>query len=148
MNTCSRFKLIAITLAGMPGIALACEGLSATGAWVREPPPVANVAAGYVSLANIGDAPLKIERIESDCCGSVMMHDTISDGDLVHMSHLGSLSLAVGETVQFAPGGKHLMLMAPRHPLRDGDSIALDFVCTDDGTSRIEFQIRQILKPD
>ncbi|MGR9090429.1 MAG: copper chaperone PCu(A)C [Gammaproteobacteria bacterium] len=144
MNACSLFRLIAVALACLPGAAAACDGLSATGAWVREPPPVANVAAGYVTLENTGDEPLAIKHIESECCGSVMMHDTISDGDRVRMSHLGSLRLEVGETVQFAPGGKHLMLMAPQRPLRHGDSVRLDFVCTDGGTARIEFDV---LKP-
>lgn len=136
--------LFALGISVLASAATACDGLSAAGAWVREPPPVAGVAAGYVSLKNAGDRPLSIEHIESDCCGSIMMHDNVNDGDRVRMMHLDSLRLEAGETVEFAPGGKHLMLMAPRSPLRHGDSLQLDFVCDDGGTTRFEFAVTKV----
>jgi len=141
MTACRLVALLALVLNLPAQATTACDALSATGAWVREPPPVANVAAGYVSLANTGNGPLTVARIESDCCGSVMMHDTVSDGDRVRMMHLDALHLEAGDTVDFVPGGKHLMLMAPRKPLRAGESLELDFICDDGGTARITFDI-------
>lgn len=145
MSARMTIRLMAVLLMLLSGTAIACEGLAASGAWVREPPPVAKVAAAYVLLTNTGDEPFTIEHLASDCCGSVMMHDTIRDGDRVRMSHLDSLRLEAGGTAQFAPGGKHLMLMAPRGTLRHGDTVSLDFVCTDGGSTRIEFEV---LKPE
>jgi copper(I)-binding protein len=142
MHRLVTFSALAMSL--LAHAATACDGLSATGAWIREPPPVASVAAGYVSLKNTGDNPLSIEHIESDCCGSIMMHDNVNDGDRVRMVHLDSLRLAAGETVEFTPGAKHLMLMAPRKPLRDGDSLVLNFVCGDGTTTRVEFAVVKV----
>ncbi len=141
MTACRLVMFLALVVSLPAHAATTCDALTATGAWVREPPPVANVAAGYVSLTNTGNGPLTVARIESDCCGSVMMHDTVSDGDRVRMMHLDSLHLGAGETVDFVPGGKHLMLMAPRKPLRAGESLGLDFICDDGGTRRIAFDI-------
>ncbi len=145
MNARMMLGIIAVSLTLLFDTATACDGLSASGAWVREPPPVAKVAAGYVFLANTGDKPFTIERIASDCCDSIMMHDTIKNGDRVRMSHLDSLRLEAGGTAQFAPGGKHLMLMTPGRALRHGDAVSLDFICTDGGSTRIEFEV---LKPE
>ncbi len=136
--------LLALAVAMSANTAIACDGLSATGAWVREPPPVANVAAGYVTLQNTDGEPLSIAQIESDCCGSVMMHDNLNDGDRVRMVHLHSLRLEAGESADFTPGGKHLMLMAPRSPIRSGDSIELEFVCNDGGIAQVEFAVRKV----
>lgn len=144
MIACRRAIFLAVVLSLPANAVSACDGLAATGAWVREPPPVARVAAGYVSLKNTGDGPFSIEHIESDCCGSVMMHDNVNDGDRVRMVHLDSLRLEAGESVDFAPGGKHLMLMAPRNPLHNGDSIQLDFVCEDGSTTRVEFAVMKV----
>lgn len=141
MNTCRLGMLLSIVLS-VP--AAACDNLAATDAWIREPPPVARVAAGYVSLQNTGDGALSIEHIESECCGSVMMHDNVNDGDRVRMVHLDSLHLGPGESVEFAPGGKHLMLMAPRHPLRNGDTVQLDFICDDGTTTQVDFAVMKV----
>ncbi len=137
-----RLALLLSIVLGMP--AAACDSLAATDAWIREPPPVARVAAGYVSLQNTGDGPLSIEQIKSECCGTVMMHDNVIDGDRVRMIHLDSLRLAAGESVEFAPGGKHLMLMALRHPLRNGDTLQLDFVCDDGATTQVDFTVMKV----
>lgn len=135
---------IALAMSVLANAASACEGLTAKDAWVREPPPVARVAAAYVALQNTGDRPLSIARIESACCGSVMMHDTVSDGDRVRMVHLHSLTLEPGDSAEFTPGGKHLMLMGPRKPLTNGDAVQMDFTCDDGGTTRIGFEVRKV----
>ena len=66
--------------------ALACTNIEVLHAWIREPPPVAQVAAGYFTMKNKGGTQASIERVESSCCASVAMHQTQVSGDRIRMS--------------------------------------------------------------
>lgn len=141
MTTLRRVRLILLPLYLSPTTALSCEDISATNAWIKEPPPVARVAAGYVELKHSGRNPVTIEKIESSCCAKVLMHETVADGDHVHMSHVRTLELAPDDVISFVPGGRHLMLMDPTAPLVDGAVVELEFFCTGGGSFRTDFDI-------
>ncbi|MBI4692781.1 MAG: copper chaperone PCu(A)C [Gammaproteobacteria bacterium] len=121
--------------------ALACDGLVVDEAWVREPPPGAEVAAGYVRLTNRGAAPLAIDAVTSPCCGHVMIHRTEQHGDSLRMVHVDRLALAPGEAVTLAPGGAHLMLMGLAAPLTAGNGVRFSFACGGHATE-VRFPVR------
>jgi len=121
--------------------ATACDDLVIKNAWIREPPPIARVAAGYMEIANTGGEARTVHQVESACCEHLMMHDSVSDGDNVRMSHLDRLTVQPGESIQFLPRGRHLMLMAPAQPLVDGDSVEIDFRCAVGEPVRATFDI-------
>jgi hypothetical protein len=138
MSKSALFFVVSL-LATVP--ALGCDGLVVDAAWVREPPPGADVAAGYVRLTNRGTAPLTIDAVKSACCGHVMVHRTVQDGDSLRMVHVDRLALAPGETVTLAPGGAHLMLMGFAAPLTAGDSVTFSFACGGHDTD-VRFPVR------
>jgi copper(I)-binding protein len=115
---------------------LACSNAIAAGhltiehAWIRTPPPGAMMLAGYATLRNDGDAPLTISGADSTAFGSVSLHQTVSDGGVERMRALGEFRLAPGESVTFAPGGKHLMLMRPQKDFAAGESAAIHMATT------------------
>ncbi len=120
---------------------VSCDDILATDAWVREPPPVAKVAAGYLRLENTGDHPVAINRIESDCCTRIALHETTLDGDRVRMTRTEALELAPLEAAVLTPGGAHLMLIAPIEPIRHGDVVPIEFSCAGGGTFRVDFDV-------
>ena len=44
----------------------------------------------------------------------------------------------------FIEAHAHLMLMGPRKPLTNGDTVQMDFTCDDGGTTRIGFEVRKV----
>ena len=139
-NSVPRFAVpLLAVLAAAP--AAACEGLVVEDAWVREPPPGADVAAGYVRLSNRSAAPLTIDAVKSTCCSHVMVHRTVRDGDSARMVHVDRLALAPGETMTLAPGGAHLMLMGFSAPLSAGNSVTFSFACGGHDTE-VRFPVR------
>jgi copper(I)-binding protein len=57
--------------------------------------------------------------------GSVEMHATIQDGDVMRMQKLDSIELAPDATVEFKPSGMHIMLVDVAAPLKQGTSFPL-----------------------
>lgn len=99
--------------------------LAATGGWVRATPPGMPMLAGYVTLANTGDAPVTLVGASSPAVEAVELHRTeIVDG-VSRMRAAGELVIAPGETLALAPGGLHMMLMRPVAPVSAGDTVEI-----------------------
>ena len=101
--------------------------------WVRWLP--ANLpAAGYATIHNDSAKPVNLTGAESADYGMAMLHRSMQKDGQDVMERVNALSIPAHGTVQLAPGGYHLMLMHPRHPIKPGDSVhvSLHF---DDGES-------------
>jgi periplasmic copper chaperone A len=92
-------------------------------AWVKEAPPSAAVLAGYLDLQNQSPQAQTLIGARSSDFKSVMLHQTVSKGGMAHMNHLTQIEIKAGSTLQFTPGGYHLMLMNPKKTLQQGDQV-------------------------
>lgn len=124
--------------APLAALAFACTGFAVsaapadvvvTGAWARSTVPGQPVGAAYVSITSVHDAALTL--VQTDVAGTVQVHATSRDGDVMHMREVVRLALPAGKTVKLAPSGIHLMLLQLKKPLRPGDSVALEFTVVD-----------------
>lgn len=121
----TRRVLAGLALAGCAALA-ACTGqpsgpkLEPHGAYVPQP-PLADMASGYVTVRNTGDADDRLTSVTSDIAGDVQMHRT-SGGS---MRAVSSLPVPAGGELRLERGGSHLMLMdLERKPVR-GEKVTL-----------------------
>jgi copper(I)-binding protein len=87
--------------------------------------------AGYLTISNGGDAAVDVLAAQSDRFRMVSIHETVIDNGVARMRELTRLELAPGKTVQFKPGGLHLMLMQPRSEVMPGEHIEITFLLSD-----------------
>lgn len=132
-----RMILVAALVAG-PAAALAAplpsaEGISVRHAWVRWL-PAGLPAAGYFTLVNSSPSDRFLTGVSSPDYASAMLHQSYSLPDGTEgMRPVGRLRIpARGEAV-LAPGGYHVMLMNPSHPIAAGDRVTLE-LRLDNGT--------------
>lgn len=116
-------------LVAVSSAAGACDGLVASGGWIRQPPPGAPHAAGYLVLTNAGERHITIEGVASPDFEAAMLHETRYRDGRAEMRHVHGLELAPGERVEARPGGLHVMLMRPRVELATDVLIELDVTC-------------------
>ena len=109
--------------------ALACEGLSVEHAWLRQPPPGADVAAAYFEARNDGQAALTIQSVSSPDFKGAMLHTTRVVDGRAEMRPQGDVVLAPGASFSAAPGGAHVMLFKPGKPVTEGSSLTLELRC-------------------
>lgn len=116
---------------------LACGPAAAAGqlrvedAWIREAPPGASVMAGYATLRNTGDEPLRVLAVQSASFRNASIHETVTSDGMSRMRELHDLDIAPGGRVVLRPGGIHLMLMDPRSPVALGDTVEIVFLLAD-----------------
>jgi copper(I)-binding protein len=92
-------------------------------AWVRLPPPGADIAAAYLTLE--AKQPLTLSGAKSPAAEAVELHSMSMKNGVMEMRHLPALELAPGKPVTLEPGGLHLMLINLKKPLKAGDKVRL-----------------------
>ena len=110
-------------------------------AWIRTAPPSALMLAGYATLRNDGDASLTVTGADSDAFDDVQLHQTVSEDGVERMRPTGRIEIAPGKSVQFAPGGKHFMLIRPKRELAAGAKVQIHISASGGADSTAEFVV-------
>lgn len=82
--------------------------------------------AGYARVRNDCARAFAITGVESKDFAMSMVHETIVQDGMSRMRHAGSLAVPAHGAVEFAPGGRHLMLMHPRRAFKAGDRVPVE----------------------
>ncbi|MFT4742561.1 MAG: copper(I)-binding protein [Yoonia sp.] len=110
----------------------------------RETAATAMTGAGYMTVTNTGETDDVLLEIRADF-PRVMMHDTETVDDIATMVQLESLVVRAGETVTFAPGGKHVMFMGLNgDPFEEGETVPATLVFENAGEIAIEFNVEKM----
>ena len=112
-------------------------------AWVRAAPPGAMMLAGYAIVRNPCPRAFAITAVSSGDFAMSMIHETLVENGVSKMRHADSLSLPAHSELRFAPSGRHLMLMNPKHALREGDQLKLTLQLADGRRISADFIIRK-----
>lgn len=102
-------------------------GLEALDVSILAPLPGQETVVAYFTLANGGAGPVEITEVTSPEFASVEMHATIFGDGIAEMLMIDSITVAADSEVEFAMGGRHLMLMQPVASLVPGDEVTLEF---------------------
>lgn len=101
--------------------------------WAR-PGMVGGTSAIYMSLTNRGETSLKLVDADAPVAGAVEIHETVfvtvTDAmgfasQVMRMQQVPEVEVAPGATVEFTPGGLHVMLLDLQEPLEVGDTFRL-----------------------
>jgi periplasmic copper chaperone A len=101
--------------------------LTASGASIVAPLPGQDAVVAYLTLHNESPTPLVVARVTSPEFASVEMHATVFGNGMAEMIPLDAITIAEHSAVDFAAGGRHLMLTEPVEALAPGDEVTLEF---------------------
>ena len=85
-------------------------GLSLSNGRLVLPAVSGNPAAAYFTLTNNSPMPVTVAAVDVAGSMMVMLHETKAEGGHSTMADLAPPVLKPGESVAFAPGGKHVMI--------------------------------------
>jgi copper(I)-binding protein len=136
---------MAIMLIGSLALLSACapkEGIEVRDAWVRSAAQGENGAV-YLIIHNYSETADALIGASTEDAAVVELHESKVVNDVMQMQMLSSVPLAPGTSVEFAPGGLHIMLVDLARALETGDTIevTLQFQNAPDITLNIPVQI-------
>jgi copper(I)-binding protein len=98
--------------------------------------------AGYVELTNRGKQPLTLLGASSPAFKTIHMHLSQELNGRSTMITLQGIEMNPGETLHFAPGGYHLMLMQRSRPLRVHDRVPITLKFAGNQSLEVMFQVQ------
>lgn len=118
------------------------EGIAIRDAWLRQPPPSAEVSAGYMLIANPGAEADRLVSVETDAAERVEIHEMDEVDGVMRMREIeGGLEVPAGGEVALRPGGYHLMLMGAGG-LEAGQQVDAVLVFERAGRVEVTFDVR------
>ena len=114
-----------VTAAPLLSVAAEPAGLSLDGAWVRALPPGQPNTAAYLTATNRGAAAVTIVGAGAAIAAATEIHTTREVDGLQRMEQVARLSVAPGQSLAFAPGGTHLMLLGLAQMPVPGEQVRL-----------------------
>ncbi|MDM4764672.1 copper chaperone PCu(A)C [Pelomonas sp. SE-A7] len=134
-----RNALIAL-LAGLASIASHAQQLQVSDAWARATVAQQKASGAFFQLR--AQADVRLVEARSPAAMMVEIHEMAMEGSVMRMRAVEGLDLKAGKTVEFKPGGLHVMLMGLSKPLNAGDRLPLTLVYEDKAKKRHELQVQ------
>ncbi len=110
-------------------------------AWMRLPPGGRDISAAYLVIHNNGGADTLLSA-SSPMADDVQMHIHEVDGEVMRMRHEDSVAIPANSSVDYKPGGRHLMMFGVPDDLRAGDEILLTLVFERGGEISTYFRVK------
>jgi len=86
------------------------DGMYIEDARIRDLLPVRDTTAAYFTLRNHTDRHHVLVGARSGHARSIEMHQSVNQGDSYSMRRVKRVTIEAGETLNFEPGGLHLMV--------------------------------------
>jgi periplasmic copper chaperone A len=100
-------------------------GIAVSDARVQLPIVSGRPGVAYLRVSQTGGAPRRIAAVHVTGVGRAELHETRQEAGKSSMAAVDQLPLAPGETVEFKPGGYHVMLMDLDPALKPGATTEL-----------------------
>lgn len=113
--------------------------------WLRETPPGAQVAGGYMTITNTGTTPDRLTAATLEGAGRVEVHEMSMVDNVMRMRPLpGGLEIRPGATVALQPSGLHIMAQDLRRKFSAGEKVKGTLSFEKAGDVAIEYAVRPI----
>lgn len=113
--------------------------------WARATPKGAPVGGGYLTITNTGSAPDRLVGGASDISNRFEIHEMSMDNGVMRMRAVAKgLEIKPGQTIEFKPGGYHVMFVGLRKGLEQGQRVAATLEFERAGKVAVEFAVESI----
>lgn len=110
--------------------------------WSRATPAAAKVGGGYLKVQNTGKEADRLVSVSAPFAGRTEIHEmAVRDGVMTMRPLEQGIAIPAGETVEFKPGGFHIMFMELKEPLKQGEKRKGTLTFENAGTVEVEFAV-------
>lgn len=109
--------------------------------WSRATPKGASTAIGYMTIKNDGAASDRLIGGSIAVANSFQLHSMVMENGVAKMRELKDCEIKPGQTVQFTPGGSHIMFVGVKRALVKGEHVKGTLVFQHAGTVHIEYDV-------
>lgn len=113
--------------------------------WSRATPKGATVAGGYMKIVNTGTASDRLIGGSTEIAGKFEIHQMLMEEGIMKMRPVaGGVEIKPGQTVEFKPGGYHLMFVGIDKPVEQGKRVKGTLQFEKAGKVDVEYAVEAI----
>jgi copper(I)-binding protein len=113
--------------------------------WARATPKGATIGGGYLKITNTGTTPDRLVGGTSTVSKGFEIHQMSMENGIMKMRPLADgVEIKPGETVEFKPGGYHIMFVGLTRPLVKGEHVNATLHFEKAGTVKVDFVVEGI----
>ena len=113
--------------------------------WARATPKGATIGAGYMKITNTGTEPDRLVGGSVPFAQRVEVHSMTMEQGVMKMREVkDGLEIKPGETVEFKPGGYHLMFVGIKQPVEQGKRVKGTLEFEKAGKVDVEYAVEPI----
>jgi copper(I)-binding protein len=113
-------------------------------AWSRASAGMARAGAGFMHITNSGAADDRLVAAASAVSDVTELHAHILDGAVMRMRQVEAIDVPAGQTVALKPGGLHVMFMALKEPLAEGQTFDVTLTFEKAGTVTVPVTVKGV----
>ena len=121
--------------------------LDVKNAWAR-PAKFGDNGAAYFVIENGTSQEDRLLSAQTDIASAVEMHLSQMEGDHMSMHQQEAVTLPAGETVEFSPGGLHIMLVGLMGDLQNGETFYIKLTFERAGEKSVIVTVRDDVNDD
>lgn len=137
-------RLAVLLLALMMPLPASAGDLVVSGAFVPMAPPGVMAHAAYFHLTNDGNETHRLIGVRAEGYAMAHLHRSDDMGDVATMSAVDAIDIAPGQSIVFAPGGLHVMLMHPAAMQAEGNTVLLTLSFANGDTLAVQAPVRRL----
>jgi periplasmic copper chaperone A len=119
--------------------------VSVKDAWVRATVPHQKATGAFLQLTAARDS--RLVEVRSPVAGSTELHEMSMANNVMKMRAVAAVELPAGKSVEFKPGGYHIMLLGLKAPVKEGESVPLTLVVEGRDGKRESVEAKAIVRP-
>lgn len=112
--------------------------------WSRATPKGASTAIGYMTIKNNGTASDRLIGGSINVADGFQLHSMTMENGVAKMREFKGVDIKPGQTIEFKPGGSHVMFVNLKHPLSKGEPVNGTLVFEQADKVQIEYSVEGI----
>ncbi len=135
-------SFLLLPVSGLPyPLSGAEHGIKVENAYVRTAAQ-GMMSAGYFKIANSSDGPDTLYNVKASFAEMAQLHETYRKDGLVGMKQVKFVVVPAKSSVEFSPGGYHVMLMNVKENLKVGKKVKFELFFKRAGTVRVNAVVK------
>ncbi|MFQ3206627.1 MAG: copper(I)-binding protein [Glaciecola sp.] len=113
--------------------------------WARATFALAKTGAVYLSIENQSKNDIKLlsVSVDSSVASDAQLHETLMQDEMMLMREAeDGFEIPVGSSLEFLPGGKHIMLLGLEKPLSTGEKFVLSLIFENNKVMRVPIEVK------
>jgi len=136
------FLFVALLL-GLVNNTHATSLITVENGYIKASIPGSDITAAYMTLKNIGDKAITLQKISSTISDRIEIHEhSMADG-MMRMREVGEVVVNAKSNVVLQPSGLHLMIFSLKKQMKEQDVIPLTLTFSNDTEIKIQLPVRK-----